>query len=161
MVHAFESRGTHPLLQEPIVGEALHAVAQGIGISDRDDKAFGAVREEIFRAGVGGGDDRATAGESLSLHQRQAFLDAGKHKDVASIHEVDEAWLCDGTEVLHVLLRQLREEVAHLALDGAGDAEALVRVPQGGEGLEEVGEAFAQTDGAGEEDFKAIRRRRL
>ena len=156
MLHAFEGGGAHPLLQEGIVDEALHTIPQSFGISDGNDEAFDTVGKQIFRAGVGRGDDRAAAGEGLSLDECQTFFDAGKHKDVTGIHKVDEARLGYGAEELHVLLGQLREEAAYLALNGTGDAEALARMPQGRERLKKVGDAFSQADGSGEEDLKPI-----
>ena len=75
---------------------------------------------------------------------------------MAGVHQVDEARLGHGSEIVHVFLWELREEAAHLGLEGAGDAEPLVGMLQGGEGLQQVGDAFAQAYGTCEEDLKAI-----
>ena len=49
------------------------------------------------------------------------------------------------------------EQRADVVLHGADEGEVRVRMTQAGEGLEQVRDAFAQADLAGEEDFKGIR----
>ena len=50
---------------------------------------------------------------------------------------------------------------AESVLHAAGDGKARARMMQTGKGLEQVRDAFAQADLAGEEDFKGIGGRRL
>ena len=50
------------------------------------------------------------------------------------------------------------EKGADVVLNGAGDGEAFVRVLEAGEGLKEIGDAFAQADLTGEEDLEGVLR---
>jgi len=48
------------------------------------------------------------------------------------------------------------EEWADLVLDGSDDGEALFGMLEAREGLEEVGDSFAEADLAGEEKFEGV-----
>ena len=50
------------------------------------------------------------------------------------------------------------EDGFEAGMDGSGDAKALAWVAEGREGLQEVGNAFAEAGGAGEEDFEGVAR---
>jgi len=95
----------HGGLEDGVVGELLHAGGEGGDVADGDDEAFDAVGEEVFAAGVGGAEDGAATGQSLTLHESEAFFNAGQDHEMAGGHQLGEFGLGDGAEELNVVLR--------------------------------------------------------
>ena len=137
-----------------VVGDLLHSFGECVDVAVGDDEALVAVGEEVFGAGGGGGEDGTSAGHGLALHEREAFFDAGQNEQVAGAHFFCELGLWEGAGEDYVFGGQRGEEGADVVLNGADDGEAFVRVLEAGEGLEEIGDAFAKADLAGEEDFE-------
>jgi hypothetical protein len=156
VVDACAGSGGHLLLEGGVVGELLEAVGEGCCVAVGDDEALDSVGEEVFGAGCGGGDDRATAGHGLALDEGEALLDAGKDEDVAAGHEACQLGLGDVSGEGYIFGGEGREERAEVVLHTADQGEVFARMAQAGEGFEEVGDSFAQTDLAGEEDFEGI-----
>ncbi len=118
-----------------------------------------AVGEEVFGAGGGGGEDGAAAGHGLALDEGEALFDAGQDEEVAGAHFFCELCLRERAGEDDVIGGQGGEKGADVVLNGAGDGEVFVRVLEAGEGLEEIGDAFAQADLTGEEDLEGVLRR--
>ena len=139
-----------------IVGESLQAVGEGGDIAHGDYEPFDATGEEVFAASVGGAENGAAAGESLSLDECETLFNTGKDHDVTGAHEVSQFLLREGAEELDVLLWEAVENSLHVGVDGAGEAQAFCGMTELGEGLEEVGNSLAEGDRAGEEYLEAI-----
>jgi hypothetical protein len=114
------------------------------------------VGEEVFCAGGGGGEDGASAGHGLTLNECETFFNAGKNEEMAGAHLFCQLWLreCAGED--DVFCWERGEKVVHVVLNAADDGEVFVWVLEAREGLEEIGDAFAQTNLAGEEKFEGV-----
>ena len=95
----------HGGLEDGVVGELLHAGGESGDVADGDDEAFDAVGEEVFATGVGGAEDWAAACQGLTLHEGEAFFDAGQDHEMAGGHQFGETGLGDWAEELDVVLR--------------------------------------------------------
>ena len=115
-----------------------------------------AIREKMFGPGGAGGDDGTSAGHRLGHDQAEALFDAGQGQNVAGAHAVGQLGLGDRSGKGHILGGEGGEERAEIVLHAAGEGEAFARMAQAGKGFEQVGDAFAQADLAGEEDLEGI-----
>ncbi len=154
--HAVQGCGAQGLGEVRVIGERLHAAGEGSGVAYGDDVALLAVGEEVLATCVFGAEDRAAAGQGLGLHEGKAFLDGGEHKQVTAAHEACEFPLGQRSEELDVLGGELVQQGSHLGLQGACNSQPFAWVAQGGEGLKQIGHAFAETDRAGEEDVELV-----
>lgn len=144
------------MLERGVVGDLLHSVGESVDVAVGDDEALLAVGEEVFSAGGCGGEDGASAGHGLTLNEREALFNAGENEQVARAHFFCELWLRENAGEDDVFGGERCEQGAHVILNAADDGEAFVEMLQAGEGVEEIGNAFADANLAGEEDFKRV-----
>ena len=146
------------LLEGGVVGDLLHSLCESIYVAVGDDEPLLAIGEEVFCAGGGGGEDRTSACHGLPLDECETLFNAGQNKQVADAHLFSEVGLRESPGEDDVFAGQGCEQDAHVILNVANDGEALLRVTQAGEGLQEVRDSFADADLAGEEDFERVLR---
>ena len=156
VVDAGEGGGGHSGAEGWVVGELLEAEGEGASVARRDDKACLVICEKMFGSGGAAGDDWASAGHRLGHDHAEALFDAGQDQTVAGAHAVGQLGLEDRSGKGHIRGGEDGEERAEIVLHGADEGEAFARMAQAGEGFEQVGDALAQADLAGEEDLEGI-----
>ncbi len=156
---ALEGGGSHAVAQLAVAGELFEVLGEEIDAAGLDNEAFDAVGEEVFGTCGSGGEDGTAAGHCLTLDEREAFFDGGQAHDVAAAHVFDQLGLRKRTEEADIFSGEPRDYFGDSCVGTADNGEALVRVLERGEGLEQILDALAQTERSDEEDFEAVVRR--
>jgi hypothetical protein len=144
------------LLECGVVGDLLHSAGESVDVAVGDDEALLAVGVEVFGAGGGSGENGASASQGLTLNESETLFNAGQNEQVAGAHLFCDLGLRENSDEDDVVGGQRCEKAAHVILNAADDGETLLRMLQTGEGLEQIGNSFADADLAGEEDFKGV-----
>lgn len=156
VVDAGEGCGGDADAEGGVVGELLEAAGEGGNVAWLDDKTCVVIRKKMFGSGGAGSEDGTATRHRLGHYETEALFDAGQNQNVAGAHTVGQLGLGDVAGEGYIFGGEGCEQRTEVVLHTADQGEMFARMAQAGKGFEQIGNAFAQADLAGEENLEGV-----